>query len=103
MHRTNMVLIRRFFGARRRVDAGATIARLEACLPRMRSRVAATLLPLYNRAWREEGAAAETHETVVRRLGEPVVDVDAKGNVTLRFEDDGVFLGFGIAAELDGG
>lgn len=103
MHRTNMGRIHSFFGARRRAEDAATIARLEPWLPRMRSRVAATLLPLYNDAWRSEGAPAETHETVMQRLGEPVVDVDAKGNVLLYFDDDGVFFGYGIAAELDDG
>ena len=86
-------------GATRRAETAATIARLEPSLARLRSRIASTLLPLYNGAWRGEGAPAETHETVVQRLGEPVVDVDARGNAVLYFEDDGVFLGYGIAAE----
>ena len=92
-----------FSGGRRRAEAAATRARLEPSLARLRSHLASTLLPLYNGAWRGEGAPAETHETIMQRLGEPVVDVDARGNAVLYFEDDGVFLGYGIAAEVEEG
>lgn len=79
----------------------ATIAAIEAGVPRYREAAADELLQNYNDNWRNDGDALLTRREFASRLTLDSISVDSTGEIDVFFKDGELFAGHVIQLRLD--